>query len=160
MFLLHEDPTARGFRAAGLIRERDLQVVGGQRFKTDSPCFATPDFDDVMVHALVFLVTGAQRDVQPGNSDCVAFARSAQNRSWWIIRRNGQFGLLGIDGFYTHDIALYIHKFSFDPTGFVPTDSLHVDPISIVEATDDLQTIALEQAKKVKVRPAWSITAG
>jgi len=158
MFFLYVDFSIRRDRASFfIVFDRDEREIGAERFEDDLSLFAAPDLDDVLVHVLIFIFSGADGHFLPVDPDAVPFAFGVRPSRTGEIRRDREFvGYAGVHNGKHLPVAFHFKEFGVDPAFILAVDP---DPVVGVGATDEFDVRALDQCIKVKVLGAGTITA-
>ena len=157
MFFLNEDFSMRRDAASRLIVfNGDEWKVGAKRFEEDLSTFTAPDFDDVLVHVLIFIFAGTNGNRLPVDLDAVPVPFGICPTRTGIIRRDGKFGDAGIYDREHLPITIYSKEFCVDPAFIL---SIHPDPTIGIRATNDLYIGAFHQSIEIEIFSAGSIAA-
>lgn len=136
VFFLYKNLSVGWDTAAGfIVFNRYKGEIRAQGLKDDLAAFASPYFDDVLVHIFIFVLSRADGNRLPRDLDIISFARGICPAWAGIIRRHGQFCYIRIHNWKTHGVALNFEKPGIHPTFVLP---IHPNPVICIGATDKL----------------------
>jgi len=157
MFFLHEDFSMRRDIASWLIVfDRYIRKVRAECFKEYLSVFAAPDFDDVLVHVLIFIFPRADGNRLPIDLDAGPFTFGIRPTWTGIIWRDGKFGDAGVHDGKHLPITVNVKELGVDPAFIL---AIHPDPVVGIGATDEFDIRALNQSVEIQIFRAGSITA-
>ena len=158
MFILHEDASVRSLLAARLVDEGDRGIVGGKRFEDVFTILAAPDFNYVMKHRFVFLVTRAEGVIDPGNRYFISNSGRRQYRCRLVISCLYKF-CPRIPFRQVPPIPIDLEEISVHPTMVA---SIHINPVPVVciGAADQDDVGIPVQGVEIQVFRTRPITAG
>ena len=147
MLFLNEDLPMRGDIAPRfVVGDGDEWKVRAERFEEHLSTFATPDFDDVLMHVLVFILSRADGNRLPRDLDAVPVSFGIRPTRTGIVWRYRKFRGAGVyDGKHL-PIASHFQELGVDPAFIL---AIHPDPVVGIRAADKFDVGAFHQGIEI-----------
>ena len=151
VFFREVDASMRGRGASGLVCDGDLFLPKTVRGKFDLAIFTGPNFGMIEGGIFKFFIARAEGLPIPTNGDLIHFTGNFDQLQGDIIGRDGQRGIIGVNGCNAKRVAFNVHQRGFHPAGIIAADGLNLDPACVIQTADDLKIAAFNETIFIKI---------